>query len=216
MVITVEIDKFAITNILVDQGSSSIFYIGWLSKRWEFQTQKSSSVTNWLLDSPVSRWKLEDSLICTPRLGKRYFCKTIKVVYLLVNENTSYNILLGRSSINRLQAIVSTPHLVMKFVMASGDIVTVHVDQKTTRECYVASLKIESTSRLYKTSPRGRSMGKRGCSPRCRETTKERSRDRTKENMVAFVILNPARTFAIYLSEMTTTRHTWECYVASW
>jgi len=39
-----------------------------------------------------------------------------------------------------LVAIVSTPRLAMKFPSASGDVITLHVDQKTTRECYVANL----------------------------------------------------------------------------
>jgi len=41
-------------------------------------------------------------------------------------------------------AIVSTPHLAMKFPLVSGDILTVHVDQKVSRECYVKSLRVES------------------------------------------------------------------------
>jgi len=66
--------------------------------------------------------------------------------YLLVNENTSYNILLGRSSINHLKAIVSTPYLAMKFLSAVGDIVSIHVDKKIACECYVASLKVKPTN----------------------------------------------------------------------
>ena len=40
-------------------------------------------------------------------------------------------------------AIVSTPHLTMKFPSPTKDIVTVHVNQKEARECYVASLRVE-------------------------------------------------------------------------
>jgi len=80
---------------------------------------------------------------------ERYLCKIINIRYLLVNANTSYNILLGRSSINPLQVIVSTPHLAWTVV---GDIITAHVDKNTARACYVASLKVEATSRLYRTS----------------------------------------------------------------
>jgi len=87
------------------------------------------------------------TLICVPHSAKvDYLCKTIKIRYLLVNANTSYNILLGRSSINRLRAIVSISHLVMKFPSASGDIVIVHVDQKVARKCYVTSLKVDPTN----------------------------------------------------------------------
>ena len=40
---------------------------------------------------------------------------------------------------------MSTPHLTMKFPSTGGDVITIHVDQKTTRECYVASLRLEPT-----------------------------------------------------------------------
>jgi len=50
-----------------------------------------------------------------------------KIGYLIVDAKTSYYILLGRSSRNLLREIVSTPHLAMKFLSASGDIGTVHV-----------------------------------------------------------------------------------------
>jgi len=34
--------------------------------------------------------------------------KTLKIGYLVIDDNTSYNILLGQSSLNKLGAIVST------------------------------------------------------------------------------------------------------------
>ena len=67
--------------------------------------------------------------------------KTLRIMYLVIDANTSYNILLGRSSLNKLGASISTPHLVMKFPSMSGDILTIHVDQKIARECYVESLR---------------------------------------------------------------------------
>jgi len=72
--------------------------------------------------------------------------KTIRVRYLLVDAESSHNILLGRSSLNKLGAIVSTPHLAMKFPSdsksRSKNVVTLHSYQKTARECYAASLRI--------------------------------------------------------------------------
>jgi len=69
--------------------------------------------------------------------------KNTKTIYLVIDANTLYNILLGRPTINRLMAIVSTLHLAMKFPSTSGDILTVHVDQKVSRECYVEILRVE-------------------------------------------------------------------------
>ncbi|XP_020206963.1 uncharacterized protein LOC109791999 [Cajanus cajan] len=68
--------------------------------------------------------------------------REIQVKYIVVHANTSYNILLGRPSLNMLGAIVSTPHLAMKFPSDKGKILTIHADQKATRECYFASLRI--------------------------------------------------------------------------
>ena len=124
--------------------------------------------------------------------GRGVSLQNNKIRYLLININTSYNLMLGQSSINRLRAIVSTPHLIMNFPSTVSDIVTVHVDQKTACECYVSSLKVELTSQLYKASPCERSMGRKGRSPGCKEPTRERPRERkTKEHTVALVDLYP-------------------------
>jgi len=52
----------------------------------------------------------------------------MKIQYLLVDANMSYNILLGRQSLNKLGAIVFTSYLIMKFPLVLGDIITIHVD----------------------------------------------------------------------------------------
>jgi len=66
--------------------------------------------------------------------------KTNPIYFLVVDAPTSYNILLGRPSFNTLGAIVSMPHLAMKFPSLSADILTIHGDQQLARECYTASL----------------------------------------------------------------------------
>ncbi|XP_027362526.1 uncharacterized protein LOC113870125 [Abrus precatorius] len=43
----------------------------------------------------------------------------------------------------KLKAIVSTPHLAIKFLSERGRIVIVHADQKTARECYFTSLRLK-------------------------------------------------------------------------
>ena len=67
--------------------------------------------------------------------------KTIPIWFLIEEAHTSYNVLLGRPSLNTLGAIVSTPHLAMKFSSASGDIITIHNDQQLAHEYYIASLR---------------------------------------------------------------------------
>ena len=73
----------------------------------------------------------------------------------------------------------------MKFPSVNGDIAIVHVDQKIARECYVASLKVEPTRRLYTTST-DRTPERRGRSP------ERRFRGRgSRRHLVALFDLDP-------------------------
>lgn len=65
-----------------------------------------------------------------------------RVRYLLVEANTSYNVLLGRQCLNAFGAIVSIPHLTLKYPSEAGKVIIVRADQKTARECYAAGFKL--------------------------------------------------------------------------
>jgi len=67
--------------------------------------------------------------------------KRIHTRFLVVDTPTSYNVLLGRPSLNILGVVISTPHLAMKFPFPSGDILTIHDDQRQAHECYIATLR---------------------------------------------------------------------------
>lgn len=62
--------------------------------------------------------------------------------FLLVEADMSYNVLIGRRTLNALGAIVSTPHMAMKFPSEQGDIITMKAEPKTARECYAQSLRV--------------------------------------------------------------------------
>jgi len=51
--------------------------------------------------------------------------RTISVRYIVVDVNMSYNASLGRPSLNKLGAIVSTSHLAMKFPSDRESVATV-------------------------------------------------------------------------------------------
>lgn len=66
---------------------------------------------------------------------------------MIVHAYTSYNILLGRPSLNALGIVVSTSHLTMKFSPDVENIITVHADQRTTKECYMTSHRLHPYTR---------------------------------------------------------------------
>ena len=187
MVITVEIDKFAIAKTLVDQGSSVDILYWDIFKKMRIPEAHIQPYNEQIVGFSGERVDTKGYIDLYTTFGEEDgLHKTINVRYLLVNAQTSYNILLGRPSINRLKAIVSTPHLAMKFPSANNDIATIHVDQKTARECYVASLKSEPTRRLYTTNPDDRMPQKRGRSP-----TRYSGRRMSNRQMIALVDLDP-------------------------
>ena len=140
MVITVEIENCAV-KVLVDQGRSvDILYWGTYQK---LQLPDTAMVP---YDEPIYGFSGEKvstrgyiDLHTVFRYGVQ--TKTIPICFLIVDAPTSYNVLLGRPSLNTLGAVVSTPHLAMKFPSPSGDILTIHGDQHLARECYMANLR---------------------------------------------------------------------------
>jgi len=141
MVITVEIENYAVKKVLVDQGSSvDILY--WAT----YQKLQLLDTVMVPYDEPIYGFTREQvstrgciDLHTVFRDGAR--TKTLPIRFLIIYAPTSYNVLLGRPSLNTLSAVVSTPHLAMKFPSPSGDILTVHCDQRLARQCYMASLR---------------------------------------------------------------------------
>ena len=61
------------------------------------------------------------------------------VNFLVINCPSAYNAIIGRPTLNRLPAVTSTYHLLLKFPTEHG-IGEVRGDQVAARECYLASL----------------------------------------------------------------------------
>ena len=62
--------------------------------------------------------------------GQGKLSNSFTIMYLIIDANTSYFALIGRKMLNELGAIVSIPHLKIKFPSLTGEIVTVKADQK--------------------------------------------------------------------------------------
>jgi len=126
MIITVTIKGFVVMNTLVDQGGSvDILYWKTFKKLQipEIDIQPYNDQIVWFSSERVETRGFID--LYTNFKEGRLQSQTIKIRYLLVKANMSYNVLLGR-----LGAIMSTPHLAMKFLPTTRDIITVHVARR--------------------------------------------------------------------------------------
>ena len=167
MVISVDIDNFTIKKALVDQGSSVDILYWKTFKAVRIPVEEMMPYNDHVVGFSGERVGTKGYIELYTMFGLEGASKTLRIRYLVIDVNTSYNILLGRSSLNKLGAIVSTPHLVMKFPSLSGNILTIHVDQKIVRECYAESLRVEPTRQkpTGSHSPKRKMVG-RGRSPR--------------------------------------------------
>ncbi|XP_020205721.1 uncharacterized protein LOC109790885 [Cajanus cajan] len=147
MVISVEINNCVVKKTLVDQGSSADILYWKTFEQLGIPKQELTPYGEPLVRFSGERVDTRGTIDLYTYFGDDQHRRRIKVRYVVVHANTSYNILLGRPSLNKLRAIVSTPHLAMKFPSEEGTIITLHANQKTACECYFASLRVQSTLR---------------------------------------------------------------------
>ena len=67
--------------------------------------------------------------------------RTENIRYLVVNAPSTYNMLLGRPTLKKLEAVSSTRHTKMKLPDLVGKVITIKLDQKKAKRCYENSLK---------------------------------------------------------------------------
>jgi len=67
--------------------------------------------------------------------------RTIVIRYVVVNTPSTYNLLLGKPSLNRLGEVASTKHMKMKLLSLEGRVITIRSNQKDARKCYESSIK---------------------------------------------------------------------------
>ena len=70
------------------------------------------------------------------------------VKFLIVDAPSTYNMLLGKPSLNAIKAIPSTYHMMIKFP-TTGGVGMVRGDQRVARECYLASMKQKAVDNVY-------------------------------------------------------------------
>jgi len=140
MVISIDMDNFTIMKTLVDKVSS-VDILHWKTfNAMRIPIEEMMPYDDHVVGFSGGRVETKGYIELYTTFSLNKASKTLRIRYLVIEANTSYNILLGWSSLNKLGAIVSNLHLAMKFPSLSGDILTIHVDQKIARECYVESL----------------------------------------------------------------------------
>jgi len=114
MVIIVEITEYAVMEILVDQGRSVDILFCDTFKKLHLKEEDTVPFREQIIGFLGERVSTKGYIDLLTTFERGSATRKIKIRYLVVDACTSYNALLGRYSLNKLGAIVPTPHLAMK------------------------------------------------------------------------------------------------------
>ncbi|KAM2091885.1 hypothetical protein PS2_030060 [Malus domestica] len=140
LIVEAHIANFEIRRILVDTGASvNIMFV---------EAFRALNVVEHLLDCSISPMISFSDDIVQPlgsihlpfTIGTGSYTATITTNFLVVDWPTAYNVILGRTGINDLKAMVSTHMLLMKFPTPYGN-GYIRGDQLSVRSCYNTSVK---------------------------------------------------------------------------
>ncbi|KAK3007626.1 hypothetical protein RJ639_014112 [Escallonia herrerae] len=142
LVITLRIDAFQVKRILVDTGSSANIIFEDAFNQMGISSNRVKPIASSLYGFTGASAPVKGIIPLTviARETPRQAVHTLD--FLIVSIKSSYNGILGRTGLNKLQAVASTYHLIMKFPTSTG-VGLVKGDQILARRCYVASCKTE-------------------------------------------------------------------------
>uniref|UniRef100_A0A2N9ESE9 Integrase catalytic domain-containing protein n=1 Tax=Fagus sylvatica TaxID=28930 RepID=A0A2N9ESE9_FAGSY len=142
LVVTLEIAGYSTRRVLIDNGSfADIIYLT------AFQQMKIGKDQLRPIETPLvgfagtSVYPL--GVISLQIVAGTYPKQaTKKVDFLVVDCPSAYNVIVGRPTLNRLRAVTSTYHLLVRFPTENG-IGEMRGDQAMARECYLTSISTE-------------------------------------------------------------------------
>uniref|UniRef100_A0A2N9GRS6 Uncharacterized protein n=1 Tax=Fagus sylvatica TaxID=28930 RepID=A0A2N9GRS6_FAGSY len=139
LVVTLEIAGYSTRRVLIDNGSSAdIIYLTAFQQMRIGKDQLRPIETPLVGFAGTSVYPL--GIISLQIIAGTYPKQATKrVEFLVVDCPSAYNVIIGRPTLNRLRAVTSTYHLLVRFPTEHG-IGEMKGDQAIARECYLTSM----------------------------------------------------------------------------
>ncbi|XP_059441743.1 uncharacterized protein LOC132174049 [Corylus avellana] len=140
LVITLTVANHAIHRVLVDNGSLADILYWTVVQKLGVGRGKLKPFLSPLIGFAGERVQPIGMIYLPVTAGTAPKQSTIMVDFLVIDQPSAYNVIIGRRTLNQLKAATSTYYLKMKFSTTEG-VGEVKGDQVVARKCYNTSLK---------------------------------------------------------------------------
>ncbi|XP_059629945.1 uncharacterized protein LOC132272887 [Cornus florida] len=138
LVVSLTVAKCLVRRVLIDPRSSANIMPRDTFDRLEIKQDRLKSTGNPLLGFDGKRVEPVGTVEVAVHATERVLTET----FVVVEIHPSYNLLMGRGWIHRVQGVPSTLHQVMRCLGPDGTrVIDIHGDQVAAKECYSVTLK---------------------------------------------------------------------------
>jgi len=128
-------------HVLIDQGSSGDVMFLTTFNRLQLSLDQLKPYAGRLHGFTGNEVEVCGYIELSTTFADNLSSRTTKIRYLVIDAPSAYNILLGRSALNKLKAVPSTRYMKVKMPSLEGAVITIKFDQEEAKRCYENSLK---------------------------------------------------------------------------
>ncbi|XP_015956824.1 uncharacterized protein LOC107481123 [Arachis duranensis] len=147
MVITARVGTGLVKRILVDTGADSNIMFRNVFDALGLRDADLSTHQHGVIGLGDHFIKPDGVISLPVSVGQAQGRRSVMAEFVVLRDSTAYNIILGRKTINDVEAIINTKLLVMKFVTDDRSIGSIRGDLKTAVACDNASLSLRKKSK---------------------------------------------------------------------
>jgi hypothetical protein len=136
MVVILRIANFGVKRVLIDQGSSAdvLYYDAFQGLGLKVEQLKYFDGT--LIGFSNEEVEVLGYIELEVVFGEGEHARMIPIKFLVIKCISTYNVIIGRTTINRLGAAFHTGFLTIKYPVGPNKVGKLVADQKAARECY--------------------------------------------------------------------------------